>query len=109
MNDGSKQPYVNLANKIIERGEFLANKLYDELKKVNGSATWEVLVTMMENIVSQEKIRRHITSIPDFTYRANRIYPLLDAHAKLQGVNWSHGFWVFWESVKKNERKYKYC
>ena len=59
----------------------------------------------MDNIVSHETIRSHIKSIEAFTYRAGRIFPMLDSQAEHRRVHRAKAFWVFWESAKAMKKK----
>ena len=49
----------------------------------------------MDRIVSHETIRLDLKSIDDFTYRADRIFPMIDFKAEQRRVYWAKVFWLF--------------
>lgn len=53
----------------------------------------------LNNIVSPNTIRVWLKSQEGFKLRRNRILPALDAAAKLQRLQWTHSFWLFWLSA----------
>ena len=78
----------------LQRIHFLETDVYDQMRNANGSCTWRMLADGMDNIINHEIIRKYIISILDFTYRTNRIYPVLDDQVKVRGVARYKVFWV---------------
>ena len=107
LDDLAKKVFVDKADENLLRGLFLATDLYENLRQKNGSVTWRGLEDRMDNIVSYETIRSHIKSIEAFTYRASRIFPMLDPQAEHRRVHWAKAFWVLWESTKAMKKKIK--
>ena len=60
----------------------------ENLRQTIGIVTWYGLEDRMNNIVSHETKRSHIKSIEDFTYRASRIFPILDLQVEQRRVHW---------------------
>ena len=65
------------------------------MRKPNGSCTWRMSVDGMINIIKNETIRKHIISISNFTYRANRIYHALDVQVKTRDVFCGENYFGF--------------
>ena len=85
--DSVKKVFIDKADKKLLRGTFLANDLYENLRQTHGIVTWCGLEDRMNNIVSHETIRLHIKSIEDFTYRASRIFIMLDPQEEHRKVH----------------------
>ena len=77
----------------------------ENLRQTNGIVTWYGLEDRMKNIVSHETKRSHIKSIEDFTYRAGRIFIIIDPQEEHRKVHWAKAFWVFWESSRAIKKK----
>ena len=59
----------------------------------------------MDHIVSHETIRLHVKSIDDSTYRAGRVFSMLDSHVEHRRVHWANAFCVLWESAKTMKKR----
>ena len=101
MDDEKKKVFDDKAIENILRGVFLATDLYDAMRRVNGSSRWRELELQLNHVVSYKCIRLHIQSIPDFTYQASHVYPMLDSQAEARRLYWMCYFWVSWKSAKR--------
>ena len=72
------------AQKLLQRGPFLVNEIYNVLSKTNGSITWRQLTTQVSGgegqlrPFSDRTVREFVMGLPDSSYTSTRIFPLLD-------------------------------
>ena len=89
-----------LAQRDLDRAEFLWEELKDLLLKTKGKISYKCMSDQLNNIVSPNTIRDWLNQQEGFRLRKDRILPALDTAAKLRRLIWTHSFWMFWLSAQ---------
>ena len=86
-----------MAQRDLERAEFLWDELKDLLFKTKGKISYRCMSAQLGNIVSHNTVRLWIKRQGGFRIRKDRILPSLDPAAKARWVVFAHSFWLFWK------------